>query len=612
MGRRTAAAAAPAPPLVAPASAAAAFAIPAAAAAAAAVTAAAGCFRVGWRPRGLPTARRAVVASRPPPALTMGAARGAAAAATTAARGAGGSPPPPPPCPPTTLITWNVASLRALLRKHPTALERLVTAPLPPPPGSPAGTPPPPPPDVVVLQETKLQATHEATMPPLPGYTAHFSSSGPPAARGYAGVAMYVRDGLAAATAVTAGVGWAPADAEGRCLTARLPGGRPAVVGVYAPNAGVGLKRLAFRVAWDAALVAHVAAVRAAAGGAGVVLVGDLNVAPDVRLDVWEGRKKGRVAGLTAEERAGFATLLTGGGGGAPPPAWTLLATTAAAALTAAVAVAAAAAAAAAVASSTPTARGGPTALPSRTGATGAHTAPATGATAPPAGGGGWTMRSSMSSCGRRGGTPGACTTCRARTMCRLWSRWGGRVPGGGEPGGGGGGEMKQVRGDPRHREASPPLGRSRRLGSAVGRGAGACRGRGSGLPLPWPSPGRLRVTVRVAPPPLPRVSTSCPYHVNCPSPPPRLPPPLVVLFWASPNTDADGGDRTGGDGRRGAAGTRGGGGRRHGWGVAPRGTPTTPLRVAAAAAAAAAGRPVRRRRTARERERPTPPPRGG
>ncbi|KAK1865950.1 hypothetical protein I4F81_008471 [Pyropia yezoensis] len=75
-------------------------------------------------------------------------------------------------------------------------------------------------------------ASRLSPTPAWGAYTAHFSSSGAPAARGYAGVAMYVRDSLAAATAVTAGVGWAPADAEGRCLTARLPGGRPAVVGV--------------------------------------------------------------------------------------------------------------------------------------------------------------------------------------------------------------------------------------------------------------------------------------------------------------------------------------------------------------------------------------------
>ncbi|KAK1859479.1 hypothetical protein I4F81_002075 [Pyropia yezoensis] len=83
-------------------------------------------------------------------------------------------------------------------------------------------------------------------------------TSVPPAARGYAGVAKDVRDSLAGATDVTAGVGRPPADAEGRCLTVHLPGGRSAVVGVNAPNAGVGLKRLAFQVEWDAALVALV------------------------------------------------------------------------------------------------------------------------------------------------------------------------------------------------------------------------------------------------------------------------------------------------------------------------------------------------------------------
>ncbi|OSX69881.1 hypothetical protein BU14_1042s0001 [Porphyra umbilicalis] len=155
-------------------------------------------------------------------------------------------------------------------------------------------------------------------MPPLAGYTPHWASSGPPAARGYAGVAMYVRDGLRVDgdVRVSAGIGWPPGDAEGRSLTAHLPGGRPAVVTAYVPNAGVGLKRLAFRRAWDAAFCDHVAAVRTAAGGAGVVVVGDLNVAPDVRLDVWGGPAKGRVAGLTEEERAGFAALLTLGGGG--------------------------------------------------------------------------------------------------------------------------------------------------------------------------------------------------------------------------------------------------------------------------------------------------------
>lgn len=66
------------------------------------------------------------------------------------------------------------------------------------------------------------------------------------------------------------------------------------LVAVYVPNAGEGLKRLAYRVEeWDRDFQAHLLSLSKQ-----VVLIGDLNVAHH-EIDVYDAKGKDKVPGFT-------------------------------------------------------------------------------------------------------------------------------------------------------------------------------------------------------------------------------------------------------------------------------------------------------------------------
>ena len=190
------------------------------------------------------------------------------------------------------LISWNVAGLRGLLRRAPTALAELLADEQP---------------DVCCLQETKLQAKHvpEVTASlALDAYTAHWSCSSE--RLGHAGVLTLCRQ---PAQSVHLGLGAGAYANAGRAITSSHAGLQ--VVNVYVPNSGDQLKNLTPRLnAWDPALAAH---VRQLAQAGPVLLTGDLNVAPSP-LDVYDPKRLLRSAGFTEEERHSFATHLQGQG----------------------------------------------------------------------------------------------------------------------------------------------------------------------------------------------------------------------------------------------------------------------------------------------------------
>lgn len=200
----------------------------------------------------------------------------------------------PPKCanPALHVISWNVAGIRALLKKDAEALSKLVGAENP---------------DVVCLQETKLQDIHVADVEGttgLPGWHHHWHCS--TAVKGYSGTAIFSRK---APLGVVAGVGGLCNDEEGRVLTAEFAD--CFVVNVYTPNSGEGLKRLKYRTGtWDAAFASHVAQLKKSKP---VMIAGDFNCAHK-EIDIANPKTNLRSAGFTEEERQSFSELYTDAG----------------------------------------------------------------------------------------------------------------------------------------------------------------------------------------------------------------------------------------------------------------------------------------------------------
>ena len=163
--------------------------------------------------------------------------------------------------------------------------------------------------DVLCFQETKLQQAHVADAQALladMGYPhSWFAVSGPPAKKGYSGVAIAVKPSLSHATA-TIGIG--ECDAEGRVVSLELPGCY--IVNTYVPNSGMKLARLDYRVdKWDPAMREHLKSLQDTKP---VVWLGDLNVA-NQDMDIYTPASKAdKSPGFTYRERDSFkATLET-------------------------------------------------------------------------------------------------------------------------------------------------------------------------------------------------------------------------------------------------------------------------------------------------------------
>ncbi|PSC68027.1 apurinic endonuclease-redox isoform X3 [Micractinium conductrix] len=205
------------------------------------------------------------------------------------------------------ILSWNVAGLRALLKKVKEVAD-----------GKRAGENIPSPlalaqaegADVVCLQEIKLQEDHCADalagLELPPGWHCSWNCSRDK--KGYSGTAILSRQ---EPLSITYGIGAAEHDGEGRVTTAEFPSFF--LVNCYVPNSGEGLKRLDYRVgSWDKVFAAYLKGLEAR--GKPVVLTGDLNVAP-TELDIHNPKGNLTSAGFTPEERQSFQEQLLGSAG---------------------------------------------------------------------------------------------------------------------------------------------------------------------------------------------------------------------------------------------------------------------------------------------------------
>ncbi|KXZ56520.1 hypothetical protein GPECTOR_1g467 [Gonium pectorale] len=209
-------------------------------------------------------------------------------------------PPPPEGSKALKILSWNVAGLRALVKKTPDSLSKLVDR---------EGV------DVVCLQEHKLQGDHTAELEKslgLQGWSHHWACS--TAKLGYSGVSVHTRTPpLSVSVGLGGPDGSGPEpdpehEAEGRVVTVELPD--LFVVCAYVPNSGEGLKRLDYRIKrWDGAFAAYITGLEAR--GKPVVLTGDLNCAHK-EIDIHAPKTNLKSAGFTPEERESFSRLLLG------------------------------------------------------------------------------------------------------------------------------------------------------------------------------------------------------------------------------------------------------------------------------------------------------------
>jgi len=180
------------------------------------------------------------------------------------------------------VASWNVNGLRAALKKG--FWETVAKLD----------------PDILGLQEVKADAAPEIPEP-FAGYRWLWN---PGEKKGYAGTALlYRREPLSARN----GLGVPEFDAEGRVQTLEYE--RFFLVNAYFPNAGRGLPRLDFKLAFNRAIEAYLEDLRRKKG---VILIGDLNVAHQ-EIDLARPKDNAKNAGFTPEERAWIDAFLKKG-----------------------------------------------------------------------------------------------------------------------------------------------------------------------------------------------------------------------------------------------------------------------------------------------------------
>jgi len=181
------------------------------------------------------------------------------------------------------LISWNVNGIRAILNK---GFEAFLEEHRP---------------DLLLLQEVKARREQVD----LPGALEAWEVAWNPAIKpGYSGVASLSRR---PALSHRAGIGDEAHDGEGRVLTSEFEDYY--VVNVYTPNAQNELRRLDYRLEWNAAFLAYLKGLEQSKP---VVFAGDLNVAHR-EIDLARPAQNRKSAGFSDEERAGFDDLLAAG-----------------------------------------------------------------------------------------------------------------------------------------------------------------------------------------------------------------------------------------------------------------------------------------------------------
>ena len=179
------------------------------------------------------------------------------------------------------LISWNVNGLRACVGKGFAEAFKALDA------------------DFFCLQETKMQAGQLDLQ--FDGYRSYWNYADK---KGYSGTAIYTRH---EPLSVSYGIGIDEHDHEGRVITLEMP--RFYLVTVYTPNSQDGLRRLDYRMRWEADFQNYLHQLDARKP---VVVCGDMNVAHE-EIDIKNPKTNRHNAGFTDEERAAMTRLLGSG-----------------------------------------------------------------------------------------------------------------------------------------------------------------------------------------------------------------------------------------------------------------------------------------------------------
>lgn len=183
------------------------------------------------------------------------------------------------------LISWNVNGVRAAIRKG--FWEWLSSAQ----------------PDILCLQETRIAPDQLSTKMLQPtGYHASWCSA---ERRGYSGVATLCRQ---KPSTVRHGLGVSRFDVEGRVLVSEHEGFT--LVNSYFPSGQRGQERVAYKLDYYAALLAHCQALRAA--GHRLVVCGDFNTAHQP-IDLARPKQNRNTSGFLPEEREAFGNWIEEG-----------------------------------------------------------------------------------------------------------------------------------------------------------------------------------------------------------------------------------------------------------------------------------------------------------
>jgi exodeoxyribonuclease-3 len=181
------------------------------------------------------------------------------------------------------LISWNVNGIRAVLKKGFIDFLELHQ------------------PDMILLQEVKASPDQVEVAFEETGWDVHWN---PAMKKGYSGVATFSKVPVLSSRL---GIGWPEHDQEGRVVTTEHEDFF--VVNVYTPNSQDELRRLPYRIEWNAAFLAYVKELEKTKP---VIFAGDLNVAHR-EIDLARPKQNRKSAGFSDEERAGFDDIVAAG-----------------------------------------------------------------------------------------------------------------------------------------------------------------------------------------------------------------------------------------------------------------------------------------------------------
>jgi len=189
------------------------------------------------------------------------------------------------------IVSWNVAGLRAVMKKSPNIFQAAPFADA----------------DIICIQETKLTTPDQ--IPRMLGiddnYDTYWAYSN--TKKGYSGTAMFIAHHLRSRVESVTYPDNDMTD-EGRLILLKLGGRYPLyIMGAYVPNSGQKLERLNYRTeTWDEEIRTLLSELNG-----NVIYCGDLNIGHDNRLDMY--KPSPNLAGMTKEEQAQMTNLLNSG-----------------------------------------------------------------------------------------------------------------------------------------------------------------------------------------------------------------------------------------------------------------------------------------------------------